>query len=154
MKPEIREMKDLRVVYVRRTGNYNTAAGEAWKALCAYAGPKRLFGRKTVCLGIGHDDPDITPEDKLRYDACLSVGPEVKPEGEVGVQTIPAGKHAVFLHKGPYDQLGKTYAEIYGQWLPSSGAKLREAPCFEVYLDDPERTPPEKLRTEICVPIE
>jgi len=82
MKPEIREMKDLRVVYVRRTGNYNTAAGEAWKAICAYAGPKRLFGRNTKCLGIGHDDPAITPEDKLRYDACITVGPDVKGEGE------------------------------------------------------------------------
>jgi len=29
-------------------------------------------------LGIGHDDPDITPQDKLRYDACITVGPNSK----------------------------------------------------------------------------
>jgi DNA gyrase inhibitor GyrI len=31
---------------------------------------------------------------------------------------------------------------------------LRDAPLFEVYLDDKCKTRPEDLRTDICIPIE
>jgi AraC family transcriptional regulator len=85
--------------------------------------------------------------------ASLSRG-NVKPEGEVGMQRIGGGRYAVFLHSGPYEKLGETYNAIYSQWLPQAGVKLREALCFEEYLNrDPRRTKPEKLRTEIFVPI-
>jgi AraC family transcriptional regulator len=40
------------------------------------------------------------------------------------------------------------------QWYPESGEKLRDLPCFDVYLNrDPRRTKPENLRTEIYVPV-
>jgi AraC family transcriptional regulator len=37
--------------------------------------------------------------------------------------------------------------------LPESGLELRNAPEFEKYLNSPENTKPEKLRTEIYIPI-
>ena len=154
MQPEIRTRSDKTIVYVRRTGNYTKMAGEAWNALCKFAFPRGLMGKNTECLGIGHDDPSITPEDKLRYDACITVDKAVKPEGEVGVTTLKGGRYAVFMHKGPYENLNQTYQAIYKDWLPSSGIKLRDCACFELYLDDPQRTKPENLKTEICVPIE
>lgn len=43
---------------------------------------------------------------------------------------------------------------IYAKWLPESGQKLRDYHCFEKYLNNPGKTPPEKLKTEIYVPIE
>ncbi len=55
-----------------------------------------------------------------------------------------------------HERLNKVlvYIAIFGEWLPEAGMKLREAPCFEVYLNrDPRRTKPEKLRTEIYIPI-
>lgn len=153
MQPEIRTRSDQTIIYVRRTGNYKTMAGEAWSALCAFAGPRGLLGKNAQCIGISHDDPSITPEDKLRYDACLTVDKAVKPEGEIGVTTLAGGRYAVFMHRGPYEELGNTYQAIYRDWLPSSGVKLRESPGFELYVDDPDRTKPEDLRTEIWVPI-
>ncbi|HHN64634.1 MAG TPA: GyrI-like domain-containing protein [Nitrospirae bacterium] len=71
------------------------------------------------------------------------------------MQTIPGGRYAVFLHKGPYDRFDETYNMIFSKWLPQSGERLRDVPSFEVYLNrDPRRTKPENLRTEIWVPIE
>ncbi len=154
MNPEIRTCSERKVIFVRRTGNYGASAQAAWAAVCGFAFPKRLVGRGAEFIGVSHDDPAITPEEKLRYDACITIEKDVKPEGEVGVQTIAGGKYAVFLHKGPFERLGETYGAIYRQWLPSSGEKLREMPCFELYLNDPERTRPENLKTEIFIPIE
>jgi AraC family transcriptional regulator len=155
MQPDIRTFSDQKVLFVRKTGKYDKAASEAWSTLMKFAYSRRLMKKDTKAIGISHDDPDITPEEKIRYDACITINQDVKPEGEVGIQTINGGRYAVFLHKGPYDRLGETYKAIFTQWLPLSGEKLRDVPCFEIYLNrDPRRTKPENLRTEIHVPIE
>lgn len=148
-------MPEQKVLFVRKTGRYDKAAAEAWPTLMRFAYSRKLIGKNTKGIGISHDNPDITPEEKIRYDACITINKDIKPEGEVGLQTISGGRCAVFLHKGPYDKLGETYNAIFSQWLPASGETLREAPCFEEYLNrDPRRTKPENLRTEIYIPIE
>lgn len=153
MKPEIKQRTETKVLYVRRTGDYNRSAEQAWEAVCRYAGPKRLIGPDTLFIGISHDDPEITPADKLRYDACLTIDRDIQPEGEVGIQTIAGGAYAVFLHEGPYANLKETYTRIYRHWLPASQATLRDLPPFEIYLNSPANTKPAHLRTEIWLPI-
>lgn len=154
MKPEIRFVEDQKVLFVRRTGPYDVAAAEAWKTLMRHAFWRMLFNRDTKIIGISHDDPEVTEQSKLRYDACMTVKGDVKPKGELGVQTLPGGKYAVFLHKGPYDQIDATYDQIFSAWLPQSPFKLRDTPCYEMYLKDPRRTKPENLETQIYVPIQ
>jgi AraC family transcriptional regulator len=155
MKPEIRILGDQQVLFVRRTGNYGQSADEAWKALMKHAFWRMLTDRSVKFIGISHDDPKLTEESKLRYDACMTIKGDVKPKGEVGVQTLKGGKYAIFLHEGPYEKFNETYDLIYSEWLPRSGFKLRETPCYELYLNkNPKRTKPENLRTEIHVPIE
>lgn len=80
-------------------------------------------------------------------------GRPVTPEGEVGVQTIAGGRYVVFLHRGPYENLLGAYQHIFGEWLPGSGEELRDVPCFERYLNSPEHTRPENLKTEIYLPL-
>ncbi len=154
VKPEIKTRKETPVIFVRRTGKYQESARQAWEAVCNHAFPRGLVGPQSEFIGVSHDDPAITAEEKLRYDACISVAGEAKAEGEVGVQTLTGGNFAVFLHKGPYDKLKSIFGAIYAEWLPSSGKKLRDAPCFEKYLNDCSKTKPEDLLTEIYIPIE
>lgn len=154
MKPEIRYLEDQKVLFVRRTGPYHIAAAEAWKTLMKHAFWRMFLSRDTKIIGISHDDPEVTEESKLRYDACITVKGDVKPKGELGVQTLPGGKYAVFLHKGPYDQINATYDQIFSSWLPQSPFHLRDTPCYEMYLKDPRRTMPENLETQIYVPIQ
>lgn len=155
MQPEIRNMPEQKVLFVRKTGRYDKAASEAWAILMGFAYSRRLMKKETKSIGISHDCPNITPEDKIRYDACIMINKDIKPEGEVGIQTISGGKYAMFLHKGSYDKLGEIYNVIFSQWLPESDKKLRDIPFFEIYLNrDPRRTKAENLRTEIYVPIE
>jgi AraC family transcriptional regulator len=153
LKPQFVQLPERRVVFVRRVGGYAQAAETAWTAVCQFAYSRRLVEEGRLFIGISHDSPDITPEDQLRYDACITVNRPVKPEGEVGVQIIPGGSYAVFLHRGPHAGLNDTYNAIFGQWLPASGRQLREQPCFEVYLNAPGRTKPANLKTQIHVPL-
>jgi AraC family transcriptional regulator len=155
VKMEIRTLPDQQVLFVRKKGRYDKAAEEAWPVLMKFAYSRRILNKDTKSIGIGHDSPNVTPEDKIRYDACITFEGSVKPEGEVGIQTIAGGKYAVFLHKGPYSNLNQTYNYIMAEWYPASGEKFRELPCFEMYLNrDPGKTKPENLKTAIYVPIE
>ena len=153
MKPEIIERTEQQAIFVRRTGAYKESAGAAWEAVCHYAYSHRLVKPGREFIGISHDDPQITAQEKLRYDACITVSQPVKPEGEVGVQKIAGGRYAMFLHKGPYENLLGTYKFIFSEWFPGSGEELRDVPSFEVYLNSPPRTRPENLRTEIYIPL-
>lgn len=155
LKTEIRVLPEQKVLFVRKTGRYDKAAAEAWSTLMKFAYSRRMISKETKAIGISHDSPEITPEEKIRYDASITFKGSMKPEGEVGIQTIAGGRYAVFLHKGPYSTFNKTYDYIMAAWYPESGKKFRDLPCFERYLNrDPRRTKPENLRTEIYVPIE
>ena len=113
------------------------------------------MGSSAVMIGIAHDNPVITEEEKIRFDACISRDdPTVPPRGEVQVKTIAGGGYAVFLHRASYETLGETFERI-GEWIVSEGVALRDLPRFEKYLNrDPRFTPEDALRTEIYVPIE
>ncbi len=153
MKIELRLIEPIRVAFIRHTGPYDEV-GKAWEKLCSWAGPTGLFGPDTRMFGASYDDPDVTPPERLRYDACITVSDSVEPEGETGVHDIGGGEYAVTLHEGPYQKLGETYAQLYGSWFAVEGHEPGPAPCLEFYLNDPESTEPEDLLTEVCVPIQ
>jgi AraC family transcriptional regulator len=153
MKVEIRKIEPMRVAFMRHVGPYHEC-GTAWDRFLAWAAPRGLLVPGTVYLGICHDDPDVTPPERIRYDVCLTVDGDFRPEGEVGVQEIAGGTYAVATHFGPYEKIGETYAALCGQWAPKSGYEIRSAPCFEMYLNSPECTDPEDLVTDIHLPLE
>jgi AraC family transcriptional regulator len=159
-EPKIIELKPVEVLYVRKEGDYNKSAGEAWEVLMGFAYKnkikykKNLMGKDAMMFGIGHDDPNVTDEDKLRFDACISWDDKtVQTEGEISNKIIDGGKYAMFIHKGAYENLKSTY-DMIGDWIVESGTNLGDKPMFEKYLNrDPRRTKPENLKTEIYVPI-
>ncbi len=142
-----------RVLFVRHVGPY-AECGKAWEKVCAYAGRKGYFRGEPLVAGLCHDDPEVTASQRIRYDACLGLGDHVEPEGEAGVQEIGGGEYAVTIHKGPYEELHKTYAALYGEWGPQSGREFAAAPSIEVYLNDPQKTPPEELLTKVYARLE
>jgi AraC family transcriptional regulator len=155
MQTEIRMLEDQTVLFVRRMGSYDQAAEGAWKALFKHTFWRMFTDRSIKFIGISHDDPGITEDLRLRYDACITVKGNAKSKGEVGVQVLKGGKYAVFMHQGAYEKFNETYDLIFSEWLPRSGYRLRETACFELYLNkNPKRTKPENLRTEIYVPVE
>jgi AraC family transcriptional regulator len=141
-----------RAFHIRHMGPYDRVSG-TWQWLAAWAGPRGLFGPGTRFIGLSWDDPDITPVEKLRYDAAITVSRPVQPEGDIGVTELAGGPYATIVHKGPYETLGGAYQALFGGWLPASGRELRDDPCLEAYLNSPQNTRPEELLTAIHVPL-
>jgi AraC family transcriptional regulator len=153
MEVRIEDISPERALFVRHTGPYDLCE-TAWNKLCFWACPKGLCTADSIFIGVCYDDPQVTPPDKIRYDACITITGDVKGEGEVGIQTIEGGLYAVVTHKGPYSMLESSYAQLMGQWLPQSSHELRDdVPAFEVYLNDPKQTPADELLTDLYLPL-
>jgi AraC family transcriptional regulator len=128
--------------------------GSVFKRLLAIARSHGLLGRDTISIGIYYDDPATTPVDALRSHACICVPSTVMaaPEG-LELMDLPEGEVAVGIHRGPYDRLEESYRWLFAEWLPSSGREADDRPCYETYVTDPRKTPPEDLITHISIPL-
>jgi len=153
--PVVKELENRKVIYIQQIGEYSSLdfAG-AWTKLWQFVKENKLFMAGIEHLCVYFNDPKITAAEKLRTDICLAIHKPVEPKGEIGVKEIEGGRYAVFSYQGSYEHLGSVYDTIYGKWLPEYGYKLRDLPVFEKYLNNPENTEPDKLKTEIYVPVE
>lgn len=155
MKPEIVEFVETTLIGARAFGTYAEAAPAAWSQIMKFIYSNKLMKTGVRMFGISHDDPNVTEPNNIRYDACVDIDANIEEEVNLRKLTVSGGNYAKFLHKGPYDKFRETYGYIFNKWLPESNHKLRDNPCFEIYLNkDPRRTKPENLKTEIYVPIE
>ena len=68
----IETIEPQRVAFLRFVGPYEDC-GPTFDRLMGWAGPRGLLKSGTKVLAICHDDPDVTPEDKLRLDCCFTV---------------------------------------------------------------------------------
>lgn len=165
--PKIVESDSRNAICLSFTGEYSSLDfGSAFTRLWAEVKTQGLFSAGIEHIGIYHDDPGSTDPGKLRADICLVIRKPAVAAGEVRVKTIPGGRYAVFTHIGPYNEVGAVYDAIYGEWVPANctcgddcpcgddcKCALRDEPVFEKYCNDPVKTAPEKLKTEIYIPI-
>ncbi|MFW5739590.1 MAG: AraC family transcriptional regulator [Myxococcota bacterium] len=153
MNIEMKELPELHVAYIRHHGPYQEV-GEAFGKLMRWAGAHGLLQRPDVQpLGVYHDNPDITEEDKLRADACVTVPSGTQATGEVGLRTIPGGLFAVAHFEIDKSEFGDAWNQLMGEWLPDSGYEPDDRPCYERYLNDPSTHPEGKFVIEICQPV-
>jgi effector-binding domain-containing protein len=72
-------------------------------------------------------------------------------KGEIVPGEIPAGKYAACLYTGPYSELGTAYDGL-NQWVTEQGYTASGL-AYEIYLDDPLKTPPQELKTQLLFPL-
>jgi effector-binding domain-containing protein len=85
--------------------------------------------------------------ENLDVEAGFPVAKAFPGRGEVKASELPAGPVATCLHLGPYQQLTAAYSALT-QWVVEHGYEPTGV-TYEVYLNDPQTTPPEALQTQI-----
>jgi AraC family transcriptional regulator len=154
MQVELKEFPSLRLAAIRHVGPYNQI-NEAFGRLGAIAGRTGLFAHAGASMiAVYHDIPETTPPEQLRSDAGLTIPDGTSLPDGLTEQRIPGGRYAVTVHVGPYETLGDTWHRLMGEWLPASGHRFGSGPSYEVYLNDPTRTPKAELRTELRIPVD
>lgn len=154
---EVKDMPEMHVVYVRHIGPYKGGEelfASLFNKLMTWAGPRGLLRfPETKVLTIYHDNPEITDESRLRTDACITVPPDTKVDGEIGKSILPAGKYAIAHFEISADQYQDAWNTVYGGWLPTSGYQPTDSPVYELYLNQPKDHPEGKHIVDICVPV-
>lgn len=101
LKREIKELPVRNVIYIRLFGDYklNDYCG-TWMRLQQFVQEEKLPMGEVMPYCIFHDDPKVTPIEKLRTDVCMVMPAAVTPKGNIGFKQLPAGRYAIFLYKG------------------------------------------------------
>ena len=151
--PKIVTLEPKNLIYVALTGDYGSLDyGKAYEQLWAVIKAQKLFTKGIESICISYDDPKITEGSLQRSDVCLAIHKPATPQEEVSCKTLAGGKYAVFFYQGSYENLSQVY-DTAVRWVIDHEYTLREEPFFEKYLNDARRTPKEKLKTEIYIPI-
>ncbi len=107
----------------------------------------RSFELPVMCI---NEDP--RPDGKVIVHACVGVRAPFPKLEKADIDTITGGPVAWLTHSGSYDQLGVAYHALFA-WAQERGHVQRDS-MREIYLNDPADVPPEKLQTEVLLPIE
>jgi len=137
------------------------------KAQLKAAGTGDFKVPKLECLWFV-DDPQRTGPSQWKWRALLRVPQSVTPAHLKAARKAVAerkgwdlrdvrrvswreGRALQLLHVGPYDAVAPAYQAL-GEAAAHSHYRVR-GPAHEVYLNDPQRTAPDKLRTIVRLPI-
>ncbi len=154
MKVDVQYQLSIPIIMIRHTGPYE-AIGDKFATLWTWIEANDVPATRSI--GIYYDNPEFTPANQLRSAACAeapaSFLPDNLPAGfEFG--SIQAGNYAQTQHVGPYEDLVRVWPAFIAQVEGAMGHKiLADVPAYEVYVNDPESTPPAQLVTDLFVPV-
>ncbi len=115
-----------------------------------------------------YDDPEKVPMNQWRWRMLVRIPDAItKAEVEktkkqitkdkgidvsgVALTSWKEGRCLQIMHVGPYSQLHESYA-VLEAYARENGLVL-DGPAHEVYISDPRRTAPEKLKTLVRLPV-
>ena len=149
MEVKLKKTKPMQVATTTHVGSY-TEIGRLYGEIAKWLGQKRL--RITgPPFGWFYDDPEEVPTEKLRSEVGFPFKGEAKLEGKIKIKKIPAQEVLYAIHKGPYREVGPSYAALF-KYANEKGYIPLGCP-IEIYLNDPAKVSESELLTEIQLPI-
>jgi len=143
---EEKSIQPVMIAGIRMKGKYSdcsTGFSRLGKAIGRY-----ICG-KALCLYFDDEHRDGDAD----FETCFPIRKEVVAEG-VSVRILPGGRCLTLVHRGAYDQLGRSYAKILRQ---ADGQKLKiSLPTREIYVKGPGmifQGNPKNYLTEIQLPV-
>lgn len=121
--------------------------GQGFSKLARRVG--RYIAGKPLCL---YYDGEYREED-ADMEPCFPIRKEIATDS-VNVRTLPGIRCATLVHRGPYDTLGRSYAQLL-KYVKEKGYEI-DLPTREVYVKGPGmifKGNPKKYLTEIQLPI-
>ncbi len=141
-----KEVDNLQVAGLRWKGRYDEC-GKAFQKIGKLAG-RHIRGH---AMNLYYDGE--YKEDDADIETCFPVG-NIKKAGDLILHQLSGGKCVYLIHKGPYDQLSRSYAKIMDYIQKKKYHTL--TPIREIYVKGPGmifRGNPKNYLTEIQIMI-
>lgn len=113
-----------------------------------YAYMQEIGAQPVEAPFVGYFNMDMND---LDVEIGFPVAKEVEGKNEIQCGQIQSGTYAETLHIGSYDDL-KTAYEALMQWMEENGHEAMGI-GYEFYLNDPETTPEQELKTRILLAV-
>ncbi|MFZ6757728.1 AraC family transcriptional regulator [Undibacterium sp. Ji50W] len=120
----------------------------------AWRRQNKLSPSVSATFNLIYDDLENCIPSQYRFDLGAAVQTPVE-ENAAGIvnKIIPEGSCAVLRHTGSDALLGASIRFLYGQWLPQSGASLRDFPLFLQRLSFYPDVPEHQMMIDIFLPL-
>jgi AraC family transcriptional regulator len=153
-EPLIQNLQKQDFAYYRIIGSYDEIKYvEAFNQLELFFLDNDLAFDTNCRVGICYDDPNITSNQKCRYDICIGVEQSFVPNERIGYINVPGGKFAVFTHRGSLSGIESTYNLIYKEWLMNSQYEIRDALSYDKFTGPVPASVEEITEVKIFLPI-
>ncbi|GJM41315.1 MAG: hypothetical protein DHS20C20_15970 [Ardenticatenaceae bacterium] len=150
----IQKLKEIPVAFVRNYGPYETVDLTQFDRLVNWADTNGHYTGDNLLLGVGHDDPNITPTEKVRFDICLSVPDPFQPDGNIGFQQVPGGHFATMSYIGPLDAtFTQVYHIFFQQLIQIKNIEIIGLPAIEIYRTTRINPAYALNETDIYIPV-
>ncbi len=139
---EEKQVHPMLIAGVRMKGKYSDC-GKGFSQIGKQLG--RFINGKPFLL---HYDTQYREND-ADFEACMPIR-QTKPVDGISIRELPGGRCVSLLHKGPYEQLGRSYEKIL-EFVKVQGYEM-QTPSREIYLKGPGmifKGNPKKYLTEI-----
>lgn len=153
-EPKFKEIESLRILSIRGKGEYGDVITRQIGKICEFLGSEQERSNQVTITGpfmtIYHDG------EYKEFDADVEVAVPISgrlpdPIPGITIRTLPGGKFASAIHKGPYQDVHESWGKLY-EWTANQGFEPK-TPCRDNYLNDPKDVSEEELLTELLIPV-
>lgn len=151
MNVEIRNLPKMRLACIRHIGPY-PEIGPVFERLGRWVGENQVPVEGMI--GVWLDNPMDVPADQLRSDACAIVPLDFTTNTPgITLVDVEPNEYAVASYYGSYEGLGEAWSKFTSELLPATGRQFGPGICFEKYVGDCSKLPPEQVLTELYTPV-
>jgi AraC family transcriptional regulator len=154
IRPKIVILDDKLVIHVKYQGDYSgkkfiTVWDDFWEIVTM----NKMLRWNPFVFSVYYNDPFETTAVDCRAECCVSSFK--KPaNNNLEMKSISGGKFVMYRFQGPHQRLLEMNEYVLKDWIIHANIKVRNSPVIERYLNHYRYTEPNRLLTEVYIPIE
>jgi AraC family transcriptional regulator len=152
---QIKQLSERKIAYIRVTDAFRDGVViNAFAALINWSKKADLYN-SGIIFGMSKDDPEVTPKEKYRYEACITVPKEYKVNADDPIQmtVLPACKYAFINVSGDINLVATGMNYLFDTWLINSNYECETQPGLEIFLDKENVCNWEHFNLDLGIPI-
>ncbi|PKP21676.1 MAG: hypothetical protein CVU05_06280 [Bacteroidetes bacterium HGW-Bacteroidetes-21] len=149
----VKSITGLTVAFISTLLDDRDAITHAFRDVKQVASARMMINQETKFMGMLLDIPFITPLEKCRYRAGITVSSTMQIPRELSTTKIPHGPYASYKVKGNTMSVVKSLIYFKHSWLDGSGYQLKDITGYEIFDSSPADRPSEQIVREILIPL-
>lgn len=152
---EVMKLPRRKVAYIRVLDSYREGVViNAFKELISWSKKEGLYKTQEF-FGMSLDDPLTTPQNKFRYEVCMTIPKEkeVSESSRIKIMTMPELKYAYTVISGDIKIVATATHYMFNQWLINSNYEPEHQHGLEIFLDKENICNWENFNLKLCIPV-